>query len=66
MLNKSNINIKSDFLKSFTRKSMKLIIIRTSLCALEIQKGRTYVPGMCNYGYAPLSQIPSYPGSRKL
>ena len=45
---------------------MKLIIMRTSLCVLEIQKGRTYVPGVCNYGYAPLSQIFSYPGSRKL
>ena len=40
--------------------------MRTSLCALERQKGRTCVPGVCNYGYAPLSQIFSYPGSRKL
>ena len=45
---------------------MELIIMRTSLCALERQKGRTYVPGVCNYGYAPLSQIFSYPGGRKL
>ena len=45
---------------------MELIIMRTSLCALERQKGPTYVPGVCNYGYAPLSQIFSYPGSRKL
>ena len=43
---------------------MKLIIMRTSLCALETQKGRAYVPGVCNYGYAPLSQIFSYLGSR--
>ena len=40
---------------------MKLIIMRTSLCALERQKGRTYVPAVWNYGYAPLSQIFSYP-----
>ena len=45
---------------------MTLIIMRTSLCALERQKGRTYVPGVCNYGYAPLSQIFIYPRSRKL
>ena len=45
---------------------MKLIIMRTSLCAFERQKGRTYVPGVCSYIYAPLSQIFSYPGSRKL
>ena len=45
---------------------MKLIIMRTLLCALERQKGRTSVPGVCNYGYAALSQIFSYPGSRKL
>ena len=43
---------------------MKLIIMRTSLCALEIPKGRTYVPGVCNYGYAPLSQ-PNLKLSRK-
>ena len=36
---------------------MELIIMRTSLCALERQKGWTYVPGVCNYGSAPLSQI---------
>ena len=45
---------------------MELIIMGASLCALERQKGWTYVPGVCNYGYAPLSQIFSYPGSRKL
>ena len=42
---------------------MKFIIMRTSLCAIERQKGRTYVPGVCNYGYASLSQIFNYPGS---
>ena len=45
---------------------MKYIIMRTSLCAIERQKGRTYVPGVCNYGYASLSQIFNYPGGRKL
>ena len=45
---------------------MKLIIMSASLCALERQNGRTYVPGVCNDGYAPLGQIFSYPGTRKL
>ena len=33
------------------------IIIGTSLCVLERQNERTNVPGVCNDGYAPQSQI---------
>ena len=43
LLNQSNLILLIRFLQTFTRKSMMLIIMRTSLCALERQKGRTYV-----------------------